>query len=707
MPRLSRPRMSHDECRRRTCVGCGMKTDRVISTAGQQLYTDVLVVEVPWDDPRIPLGLCISCYRDLEKRSRGMGRADFPRYGNFHNVVILPRGTRSADVCNCLICQVHYPGGLHKVSPLTDVRALKRARGNPQIKCAEEESGLAPPSTPPEGRISICLDCLAPGQTRGDGHSCTESGLTQRVMDIVGKHPKVGEKVASRVLKAKLASPGGTKRLSQPTGGRNVPVRLGKAPQLKRAAQLSSGDMADIGKACNIKGTRALKNLGTMLHKKTGVRLAEPHLKEKLVERGSRLEHHYTVTKNVLIDGKPQVIVHTEDMFALVTEVARIRGVPLEATLVRVGMDKGQGSLKVSFNLVDLSAPRFHEGGKARVSRPIGEFVDSGVEKILLAAIVERLEETHESVRILFDLINIKSLQGRVVDAEGNVIYHGWVLSSDHKLINLAIGIMQHSSSYPCAWCDAHFSSLDQLGDMRTFGGIRNQAEAYQRSEDNEGKDFKCCVEMPTFGEPTQRVLDLVPPEELHILLGVVNKCVKLIKKETKDFLKEDWPGYKTWLERIHVKESLRAGGGKFNGNDCKRMVGAGSVDFLMAVAVESGVGHVVKPYVDVLRCMDKISSSCFGNQLDPEYKSHIEEFRQLWTATGKKFFPLAHALVFHVPQFCEERDMALGPFSAQAGESLHHAFKVQWETRWQKLPRSTASDPLLRAVVGFSSENL
>ena len=701
--------MSHEECRRRTCVGCGMKTDRVISTAGQELYTDVLVVEVPWDDPRIPLGLCPTCYSDLEKRSRGLGRADFPRYGNFHNVVILPRGTRSADVCNCLICQVHYPGGLNKVSPLTDVRALMRARGNPQNKCAEEESGFVPPSTPPEGRISICLDCLAPGQTRGDGHLCTESGLTQRVLDIVGKHPKVGEKVASRVLKAKQASPGGTKRLSQPTGGRNVPVRLGTAPQLKQAVQLSAGDMADIGKACNIKTTKALQNLSTMFFKKSRTRLAEPHLKEKLVERGSRLEHHYTVTKDVLIDGKPQVIVHTEDVFALVTEVARIRGVPLETTLVRVGMDKGQGSLKISFNLVDLSAPRFQKGGKVRVSRPLGEFVDSGVEKILLAAIVRGLEESHESVRVMFDLIGIQNLRGRVVDAEGKVIYHGWVLAADHKLINFAIGIMQHSSSHPCSWCDAHMNSLHKLGSMRTFGEIRDQAEAYQRSEgkQREGKYFKCCVEMPTFGEPSQRVLDLVPPEELHILLAVVNKCTDLIKKETKDFLKEVWPGYTAWLERIHVKESPRKGGGKFNGNDCKRMVRADSVDILMTVAVESGVGHLVKPYGDVLRCMDKISSSCFGNQLDPNYKSHIEEFRQLWTATGKKFFPLAHALVFHVPQFCDERDMALGPFSAQAGESLHHAFKEQWDHRWAKLPTSTVSDPLLRAVVGFSSENL
>ena len=717
---MPRPRLSHEECRRQTCVGCCIQTRDVISAAGQRLYTD-LVADVPWDDPRIPLGLCRTCFRALEKLSQGLHSDDVPRYREFQNVVFLPRETRSSETipCVCLICQVHYSGGLGNVSPLTDPRALKRGKsaGRPKKVRTEEEREVNFQCTPPQP-ITVCPRCLTPSVTEGDGHPCNVSGLVERMKDLAAKHiTKVGEQVASSVLKAKSSSPGGTKYLSQPKGGRKVPIGLGKVPQPEPTLEFSVDSMAKMQKACGVRGTKGVVNLGTMLNKEAGEKVVESNLGEKLVARGNRLLAHYTVSNNVLIKNEPWKVVHTPEMEDLVCEVCELRGVSRDDVLVRLGMDKGQGSLKISFNLVDLSAPRFKKpkDGKTRVSRPLGEFVDSGVEKMLLAAKVDKLDESHEAVKVLFGLIKLSNVKGRVVGPDGKVICQGFVLSADHKLINLAVGIMPHSSSYPCPWCDIDMYNLDKCGNPRTFGQIRDKAIAYQSSETNEGKDYLCCVEIPCLGEPTQEVIDLIPPGQLHLLLGVVNKCVARIMKE--------WPGIQQWFDRCNFKACNRHGG-KFNGNDCKRMTESNSMDILEALAEESQVGAIIRPFTDVLRCMDAVSSSCFGNVLDDDYMSRIEEFERLWNLTpktkagGRRWFPLAHALRFHVPQFCDRRDSALGPFSEQAGESLHHVLQDQWDTRWKKLPKSRAVgknhgevvegvDPDLRAVVAFSSENI
>ena len=150
-----------------------------------------------------------------------------------------------------------------------------------------------------------------------------------------------------------------------------------------------------------------------------------------------------------------------------------------------------------------------------------------------------------------------------------------------------------------------------------------------------------------------------------------------------------------------------KVGGLSLDGNDCKRMSKAENVDILETMAEEPNVRALIKPFTDVLRCMDAISHACFGNVLDDDYKVHLEEFERLWKATGINWFPLAHALRFHVPQFCDRRDLPLGPFSEQAGESLHHVLKDDWDARWKKLPKSSSCDPDLRAVVAFSSERI
>ena len=40
------------------------------------------------------------------------------------------------------------------------------------------------------------------------------------------------------------------------------------------------------------------------------------------------------------------------------------------------------------------------------------------------------------------------------------------------KLCNILVGMMSHSSSHPCCWCDTHKSNLKNKGNQRTITSL-------------------------------------------------------------------------------------------------------------------------------------------------------------------------------------------------------------------------------------------
>ena len=49
----------------------------------------------------------------------------------------------------------------------------------------------------------------------------------------------------------------------------------------------------------------------------------------------------------------------------------------------------------------------------------------------------------------------------------------------------------------------------------------------------------------------------------------------------------------------------------------------------------------------------------------------------------------------------------ALGPYSEQTGESLHHKWDKYVEERFSKLPKKRFPDPTLHALIKFNQENI
>ena len=687
-------RMSHEQCRSQTCFVCRRKAlDHPINEKGKELVRENLVKDVPWDHPCIPSGLCPTCFRHLANGQL----ADLPPLADFRETVIFPPQTRAvaAGHCTCLICRVHYPGGPGKVSPLTAPNLKLSKGGRPKKARTDAERLVEFQSTPPQEILTtMCRRCCLIGATVDDGHECSKAARARNLFEMTQQIPDVGERVASKILKSKTGSPKGTKYLHQ-EAGRKVPFAPGRTPDPKPDPKVSLAAMQGYQKTQHV-STRGMKQLRTILNKDAGKRITAPNMEQFLKEISQQLKGHF-VKSVVLIQGHEFTVYHVKDLHEFINAAAQLRDIDRSKCLARLNMDDGQGSLKISLNLIDLTSERYNAGAVAKERKETGKFLDSGVEKLNLVCHAPDLKESHDSVKACFELIKVRESVKAAEQFGAGEFY----LCPDFKIDNFVCGIGGHSSLFPCCWCIKHKNSLEELGVARTFGRIRAQNTARTNSN-GQAKKYESCVADPPLGEDDQEVIQLIVPGELHILLGVVITLITDI--ENGGLLSN----IDEWFECLGIKKSPYHGG-TFPGNTCKTLISKKGVDILEEVALRQDLLEEIKPYAKVFRCMDRVSSKVFGNILDPTWKDEIEEFGRLFNALSRSWTPKVHALVHHVPQFilAGEKPRALGAYSEQAAESIHHRYKEFYSKRFSKLPRKHAEDPQLHALVVFNSENV
>ena len=128
------------------------------------------------------------------------------------------------------------------------------------------------------------------------------------------------------------------------------------------------------------------------------------------------------------------------------------------------------------------------------------------------------------------------------------------------------------------------------------------------------------CVENPLLWDGTEEMRDelilyLVPPAELHLLLGPVNKMFSE--------LEELWPAANDWAKSCHAfKQGLH--GGEFNGNSCMRLLHEDSLDKL-----ETLLPPEYLPYVEAFHTFQRVVKSCYGYAVLPSFRADIERFKK------------------------------------------------------------------------------
>ena len=156
------------------------------------------------------------------------------------------------------------------------------------------------------------------------------------------------------------------------------------------------------------------------------------------------------------------------------------------------------------------------------------------------------VQERYENIRTLVELLKLNELKS--------------VIAADLKLINVLTGISSYSGKYSCAWCEGE-STLSS-GDLRTFGSIKQHYQNFVNAGSNMKKmmAFKNVIHSCLLDyDDKELVLDVVPPPELHLLMGVVNKIVDLLIKV--------WPGVLDWCRSKGITRHGYQGGG-LDGNN-------------------------------------------------------------------------------------------------------------------------------------------
>lgn len=167
-------------------------------------------------------------------------------------------------------------------------------------------------------------------------------------------------------------------------------------------------------------------------------------------------------------------------------------------------------------------------------------------------ALAQNSQENYENVLKLWSALKINEFQGSI--------------ATDLKLANILVGIMAHSSSFPCTYC---FVSKNELGTCGEYRTVHNTIENYKKwlkvgANKDDAKKFKNCIHPPVSSTRIDRLFLLpIPPPQLHLFLGVINTSYKhLLEKSKEDVL--------MWAKACHVAKDVRQNGSSFNGNACK-----------------------------------------------------------------------------------------------------------------------------------------
>ena len=194
-----------------------------------------------------------------------------------------------------------------------------------------------------------------------------------------------------------------------------------------------------------------------------------------------------------------------------------------------------------------------------------------------------------------------------------------------------------------------------------------------------------------SLNEDTPIIL-LCPPPQLHLLLGPLNVLY--------DELSKTWPQCEEWIKNLHIKRE-EYHGGAFNGNDSRKLLKNVSM-------LEEMVPEKLKGFVNAFRAFDQVVQSCYSKILAEDYKEKILEFKECYTKLGISVTPKVHAIIHHIPDFCDMKKMGLAPWSEQTAESIHSDFNKVWSNF---IVRDTDNPEygkrLLEAIVTYNSQHL
>ena len=208
-------------------------------------------------------------------------------------------------------------------------------------------------------------------------------------------------------------------------------------------------------------------------------------------------------------------VVVLKDIAGTLDWIIEKRGMDKDKTIFRVNIDGGGDSLKVVANI-------FHAGEDSEIMFTSLEQPGrrlSGVNRFILLAYIENLQESWHNLRILLELLQLDRINYR--------------FTSDLKIINIVLGISSHSGKYACHIC--YGTCQLTSGPLCTFQNLKYMFEIYceEGFPHKRMQDFSNVVK-PCLINPSNLNLeigDVIAPPQLHLHIGVANWAWDLTKQ--------------------------------------------------------------------------------------------------------------------------------------------------------------------------------
>ncbi len=513
--------------------------------------------------------------------------------------------------------------------------------------------------------------------------------MSGNLSSLAEAFPKGGEHLASSIIKQKKASPGGTVRLSQ-LFGKPYPVVPGSSKSVKKQDSpcLTTSNMIEIQQATRLSNTK-MRNLASVINKSTPKNSGiEPYFQKKFAEAGQVLKDHFH-SESIKLEYKGEeverTVVSCTNLDNFVQELLGVRSLSPHDSLSKLSLDNGGGFFKVSLSIIDKNEEkRCLESQKKTNKKFKNDSLSSGVKKIFIISIAENISETHENIQKILKPLDLEKIK--------------FIVACDLKVANLLCGIQSHSSKHPCCYCDVNSEFLEECGQYRTFGSIRTLSRMFRESKSKDAKQFYNCTKEPILlEEDSSKFLDLIPPPELHLLIGVVNHLFSGMKKL--------WPQASDWPHFLHIFPEVYHGGQSFNGPACHKLLQ--NVDKLEQL-VQVQNQFQVQTWVSAFRDFQAVVHGMFGMHLSDNYVDLILKFKASCKDLPITITPKIHIVFHHVVQFIQKSNKSLGHFSEQAAESLHHDFSLHWNGRFKRnQDHPDYKDNLLKAVVDYNSKHI
>ena len=163
--------------------------------------------------------------------------------------------------------------------------------------------------------------------------------------------------------------------------------------------------------------------------------------------------------------------------------------------------------------------------------------------------------------------------------------------------------------------------------------------------------------------EDSTHVIEIIPPPELHLLIGPVITL--------NNELEQVWPQFQDWLKACNVKKTDYHGG-SFEGNDSRALLkNINRLEELFPVT-----NLKTKKYSIALSALNEVVATCYGPELHPDFEKKPEKFTEAYLSLKINVTPKIHAVMHHVTEFCHLTGVGLEPCSEECREVIQHDFR-------------------------------